>query len=232
MLTLRPAAKRGGADHGWLETRHTFSFASYYDPRHMGFRSLRVINEDTVAPGTGFPTHPHRDMEILTYLVSGRLQHRDSMGHGSVIGPGDVQHITAGRGIQHSEQNASDDEPVHLLQIWIEPAEVGLEPSYDQAHFSTEDKTGRLCWLATGDGRDDSLVMRQDAALGASVLPAGGELALTLADGRHGWLQVVSGSLTAGGQALSAGDGLAVSDEPRLAVRAESDAELLWFDLA
>jgi redox-sensitive bicupin YhaK (pirin superfamily) len=232
MITLRKASERGHADHGWLDTHHTFSFAGYFDPEHMGFRSLRVINEDRVAPGEGFGTHPHRDMEIITYVLEGALQHRDSMGTGAVIRPGEVQRMSAGTGVTHSEFNASSKDPVHLLQIWIMPGKKGLAPSYEQRKFDDADRRGRLRLVASPDGRDGSVKVHQDARLYASLLSTGQEASYDNAPERHAWLQVARGNLTVNGQELGAGDGLAVSGAERLAIKARSDAEILLFDLA
>ena len=232
MLQIRKAADRGHFDHGWLDTRHTFSFDRYYDPAHMGFRSLRVINEDRVKPGQGFGTHPHRNMEILTYVVEGALEHRDSMGTGSVIRPGDVQRMTAGTGITHSEFNPSPSEDVHLLQIWILPEKMGLKPGYEQKRFEDHEKLGQLRLVASRDGRDGSVTIRQDASLYAALLEPGQEVVHDLAPERHAWVQVVRGGLTVNGAPLEAGDGLAVSGEPRLDFRAATGTELLLFDLA
>jgi redox-sensitive bicupin YhaK (pirin superfamily) len=232
MITLRPAGRRGHFNHGWLDTYHTFSFASYYDPQQMGFRSLRVINEDRVAPGRGFGTHSHSDMEILTYVLEGELAHRDSMGNGSVIRPGDVQRMSAGTGIAHSEFNPSETEPVHFLQIWIIPDRRGIEPSYEQRSFPVEERSGRLLAIAAGDGRDGAVKMEQDVVIYSTILGPGGSAAHDLADGRHAWVQVVRGSVTIDGQVLQAGDGAALSDEPRIEITGVDDAEVLLFDLA
>jgi redox-sensitive bicupin YhaK (pirin superfamily) len=228
----RPATERGHADHGWLDTWHTFSFADYYDPRFLGFRSLRVINEDIVAPGRGFPTHGHRDMEIITYVLEGTLQHRDSLGTGSLIRPGDVQRMSAGTGVRHSEANPSTAEPVHLLQIWIEPARIGLEPGYEQKAFSEEDKRGRLRLVASPDGADGSVTIHQDARVYATVLDAGQQVVHHLAPGRHGWLHVARGTLTLNGERLGAGDGAAITGEGRVTLAGAPGAEALLFDLA
>ena len=234
MINLRPAAERGHFDHGWLNTWHTFSFADYFDPAHHQFRSLRVINEDFVNPGGGFGTHPHRDMEIVTYVLEGGLAHQDSMGNGSTIRPGDVQRMSAGRGVLHSEYNHSKDELVHLLQIWILPEKKNLEPSYEQKTFSDDDKRNRLRLVASRDGRDGSVTIHQDAALYGSVLEQGKSLRHPLAPGRHAWIQVARGSVTVNGKKLDQGDGAAVSDEPTIELTgaSASPAELLLFDLA
>ena len=232
MLSVRKSQDRGHFDHGWLDTYHTFSFGDYHDPSQMGFRSLRVINEDRVAPGQGFGTHPHRDMEIITYVLSGALEHRDSLGTGSVIRPGDVQSMTAGRGILHSEFNPSDTQPVHLLQIWIVPDTRNLEPSYDQRTFSTADRQDRLRLVASSDGREDSLRIHQDANVYAALLSAEKTVQLPIRAGRHVWLQLASGQVIANGERLVAGDGAAVSNEQALEIKAVEPAELLLFELS
>ena len=231
MITLRRADERGHADHGWLDTHHTFSFADYHDPEHMGFRTLRVINEDRVAPGQGFGTHPHRDMEIITYVLEGALEHRDSMGTGSVIRPHDVQRMSAGTGVTHSEMNHSRTDPVHLLQIWILPERRGLRPEYEQRRFEPEEKRRRWRLIGSRDGREGSITIHQDVDLFATLLGAGEELRYALRPGRHAWLQVARGRATVNGQPVSAGDGVAAEGE-ELLVRAEGEAELLLFDLA
>ena len=238
MITLRPSAERGHFDHGWLDTRHTFSFAGYQDPAHMGFRQLRVINEDVVQPDHGFGTHPHQDMEIVTYVLEGALRHKDSMGNSGVIGAGEVQRMTAGTGITHSEYNASGTEPVHLMQIWIIPDETGLTPSYEQRTLldTTADPdrstAERLQLVASPDTDDDSLLIHQDVRLHAVALGAGGRTQISLRPGRHAWLQVTRGSLTLNGVDLSQGDGAAVSDETTLDLQAPTATEALLFDLA
>jgi len=232
MLTVRHAAERGHADHGWLDSYHTFSFASYYDPSHMGFRALRVINEDRVQPGQGFGTHPHRDMEILSYVIAGGLQHRDSLGSGSVIRPGDVQRMSAGTGILHSEFNASKEQPVHFLQIWIQPRTMGISPSYEQKHFPTEERGGCLRLVASPDAEQGSLRIHADAAVFAALLAAGQGVEHTLTAGRHAWVQVVRGTVRVNGVELQAGDGVAVSQEPHLRIEGLATAEILLFDLA
>lgn len=232
MIGRRPANERGHANHGWLDTYHTFSFANYYDPAHMGFRTLRVINEDRVQPGRGFGAHPHRDMEILTYVLEGALEHRDSMGHHGVIRAGEVQRMSAGTGVIHSEHNASPRELVHFLQIWIEPAEDGLPPSYEQRAFPAEAKRGTLRLIAGPDGRDGAVTIHQDARVYAALLEPGEQVAHPLAPGRHAWLHVVTGAVDLNGTALGTGDGAAVSDERDLAVAARQPAEVLLFDLA
>jgi hypothetical protein len=228
MMTIRLGNERGHFNHGWLDTYHTFSFADYHDPDHMGFRALRVINEDRVAPGQGFGEHPHRDMEIITYVLSGALAHKDSSGGEGVLRPGEVQHMTAGAGIRHSEFNSSKTEPVHLLQIWLLPEKKGLRPGYSQKRFEIDG----LRLVASHDGRDGSLPVHQDVDLFAARLPADKEVKHALAAGRHGWIQLASGSVTLNGKELQAGDGAAVSDERELAIRANEPAEFLLFDLA
>jgi redox-sensitive bicupin YhaK (pirin superfamily) len=231
MIRVRKASERGHFDHGWLDTYHTFSFSRYYDPRHMGFRALRVINEDRVAAGRGFGTHPHEDMEIVTYVLEGELAHRDSMGTGSVIRPGELQRMTAGTGITHSEYNESKAAPVHLYQIWLLPEREGLEPSYEQKAFPVDERHNRLRLVASPDGEEGALTIRQDARLYLSSLNAGREVTHELAPGRHAWLQVLRGDVALDGHTLSAGDGAAISDETRLAIRAGGDSEVLLFDL-
>lgn len=231
MISLRPSAQRGDADHGWLHSHHTFSFADYHDPKQMGFRSLRVINEDTVAPGRGFGTHSHRDMEIISYVLEGSLEHKDSMGTGSVIRPGDVQRMTAGTGVQHSEQNHSKEEPVHFLQIWILPERARLEPSYEQKSFSVEERTSQLRLVAANGGRDGAVTVHQDMALYAALLEPKESVTHTIARG-HAWVQVVRGAITLNGTAMGPGDGAQVSDERELAITCVEAAELLVFDLA
>src|SRR5215468_4967179 len=232
MITVRRAGERGIANHGWLDSRHSFSFGHYYDPKHMGFGPLRVINEDRVRPGGGFDTHGHRDMEIISYVLEGALEHRDSIGTGSVIRPGDVQRMSAGSGIRHSEYNHSTDEPVHFLQIWLLPDEEGLTPSYEQKTFADGDKQGRLRLVASRDGRAGSVRIHQDAGLYASLLDKDEEVKHTLAAGRRGWIQVVRGGVELNGKGLRAGDGAAASDLPTLAVKATADgSEFLLFDL-
>ena len=232
MIKIRKADRRGHFDFRWLNTFHTFSFGDYYDPAFMGFRSLRVINEDFVHSGRGFPTHAHRDMEIITYILEGSLEHRDSMGNGSVIRPGDVQRMTAGTGVSHSESNPSREQSVHLLQIWILPDQGGLKPGYEQKAFSDDQKQGRLCLVASEDGRDGSVTIHQDASVYATVLAAGDEVVHTLAPGRHAWLQIARGAVTVNGENLDQGDGAAVSNEERVAITGREAAEVLLFDLA
>jgi redox-sensitive bicupin YhaK (pirin superfamily) len=231
MQILRRASERGHADHGWLDSFHTFSFADYHDPSHMGFRALRVINDDTVAPGRGFDSHPHRDMEIISYVLDGALAHRDSMGTGSVIRPGEVQRMSAGTGVIHSEHNASRTEPVHFLQIWLIPSQRGLPPGYEQRAFPAEERTGRLRLVASPDGRDGSVTVHTDASLYAGVLDAGQISVLPLAPGRHAWVHVARGAARVNGHELGAGDGLALSEEPSVRIEGEGGGEVLVFDL-
>jgi quercetin 2,3-dioxygenase len=235
MLKIRRASERGHADHGWLSSRHTFSFADYYDPAHMGFRALRVINEDRVAPGQGFPRHPHRDMEIVSYVLDGALAHRDSMGTGSTIRPGDVQRMSAGTGVAHSEYNASKADPVHFLQIWLMPSQRGIAPSYEQKTFTPEQKLGQLRVVASPDGRDSSVTLHTDATLYAGLFGSGQAARLDLAPGRHAWVHVARGSARVNGQDLAAGDAVALSDEAAVVVEGRpgpEEGEVLVFDLA
>ena len=232
MMTIRPSNERGGGDYGWLKTRHSFSFSDYSDPKWMGFRSLRVINEDWVAPNGGFPTHPHRDMEIITYVLSGKLEHKDSLGTGSVILPGDGQRMSAGRGIRHSEANPSATEAVHLLQIWITPDKNGHAPGYEQKSFPESEKRGKFRLIASNNGAEGSVKINQDAKLFVTLLPPGEELSQTLAPKRNAWLQVAKGEVELNGHKLHQGDGAAISDETTLTVKATEDAEVLLFDLA
>ncbi len=233
MINIRRSQERGGANHGWLDTKHTFSFDTYHDPRFMGFRSLRVINEDIVQPGEGFPTHPHRDMEIITYVLDGALQHRDSLGTGSIIYPGDGQRMSAGTGIRHSEFNASQTDPVHLLQIWILPDRRGHQPGYEQKEFPNEEKRGRLRLIASPDGADGSVTIHQDAKLFVSLLDDGQKVEHQLGAGRYAWLQVARGAVELNGKRLEQGDGAAVAEEQKLTIIGKQDgAEILLFDLA
>ncbi len=232
MIALRRADDRGRTELDWLDGRHTFSFGEYRDPEHVGFRALRVINEDRVRPGKGFGTHPHRDMEIFTWVLAGALEHKDSLGNGSVIRPGDAQRMTAGTGILHSEVNPSPDEEVQLLQIWILPERDGLEPGYEQRHFSADERRGRLLRIVTRDGAEGALSIHQDVDVFNGLLAAGDRVAHALRTGRHAWLQVARGDVELNGHALGAGDGAAVSEESELSVVARSDAEVLLFDLA
>jgi len=232
MMTIRKAAERGHANHGWLDSHHTFSFANYYDPAHMGFRSLRVINDDRVAAGQGFGSHPHRDMEILSYVLEGELAHRDSMGTGSVIRPGDVQRMSAGTGVAHSEYNPSEEDDVRFLQIWLLPGQRGIQPSYEQKTFSDQEKDGRFRLVASPDGRDGSLTIHTDASVHAGRFDRGQRAELALAAGRHGWIQVARGAVRVNGHELRAGDGAALSDERLIRVEGIEDAEVLAFDLS
>lgn len=231
MITIRKAAERGHTDAGWLDSHHSFSFGHYFDPNAMGFGPLRVINDDRVAGGGGFPPHPHADMEIVSYVLEGGLQHRDSLGTGSVIRPGDVQRMSAGTGIRHSEFNASATDPVHFLQIWILPESDGFAPSYEQRSFGDE-LTDRLRLVASRDGRDGALTLHRDVDLYAGRLAAGSEVTHALAPGRLGWLQVARGNITVNGQDLDEGDGAAIERLSDLSIAARSDAEVLLFDMA
>jgi len=232
MITVRKADERGHANHGWLDTYHTFSFAKYYDPKHMGFRALRVINEDRVSPGAGFGTHGHRDMEIITYVLEGALEHQDSIGNGSVIQPGDVQRMSAGKGILHSEFNHSKTEPVHFLQIWLLPETNGLSPSYEQQNFSPAKTPGKLHLVAARDGREGAVTVHQDVELYAAVCKKGDRISYTLKPQRHAWVQVARGAITLNGLPLDTSDGAAISNETEVAIEATKDAEFLLFDLA
>lgn len=231
MLTLRRADERGHNNFGWLDSHHSFSFGQYHDPRHMGFRALRVINEDHVAPGAGFGEHGHANMEIISYVLDGELEHKDSIGTGSVIRPGDVQRMSAGSGIRHSEFNASPDKPVHFLQIWLMPEKDGIKPGYEQKTFGDERK-GKLRLVASRDGRDGALTVHQDVDLYASVLKSGESVHHDFSQGRHGWLQLVRGGLEVDGHIIQPGDGLAISERETLTLKALSDVEFLLFDLA
>lgn len=230
MIRIRKADERGHFDHGWLDTYHTFSFADYYDPEFMGFRALRVINEDRVEPGRGFGTHSHRDMEIVTYVLEGALEHRDSLGTGSVIRPGEVQRMSAGTGVLHSEVNPSPKESVHLLQIWILPERRGIKPEYEQKTFPADERKGKLRLVASHDGAEGSLKIHQDAKLFAATIKDGQTITYDLPSGRYAWLQVARGSIDLNGQTLNAGDGAAIQDERTLTLRGR-DAEVLLFDL-
>jgi redox-sensitive bicupin YhaK (pirin superfamily) len=232
MIQHRKSAERGHLNHGWLDTYHSFSFGSYYDPDHMGFRALRVINEDWVATAQGFGTHPHNDMEIITYMISGTLTHRDSMGNAQELRAGEVQAMTAGTGITHSEANQSSDEAVKLLQIWLMPRAEGLVPQYKQTEFTTVSKRDQLRLIVSSDARDGSLGIHQDTDLYATVLTAGTELQHNLANGRHAWVQVISGAVTVNGSVANAGDGIALSNESSVKLKATTDTELLLFDLS
>lgn len=232
MITVRKAEDRGHADHGWLDTNHTFSFASYRDPQHMGFRSLRVMNEDRVAPGKGFGTHAHDNMEIISYVLSGALEHKDSMGNGEVLRPGEFQRISAGSGITHSEFNPSSEEPVHFYQIWLVPNVRDIAPSYQQREFGEGEKLDRLRLVASPEGEDGSLSIHTDANVYLSNLAAGAEVGFDLQPGRHGWLQVLSGSVAVSGNQLSTSDGAAITNEDSVSIVASEDAEIMLFDLA
>lgn len=232
MITIRKSEERGHADHGWLDSRHTFSFADYYDPAQMGFRSLRVINEDRVAPGGGFPTHPHRDMEIFSYVLEGALQHKDSMGNGRRLGPGQVQLMRAGKGVQHSEYNPSNTQPAHFLQVWIVPRQRGLEPSYTEWQPSESARDAEKVLVISPDGREQSATIAQDADVYRLRLPAGRKAIHSLQPSRGAWLQVIRGSLTLNGLRLNAGDAAAAEAEDSLEIIAVEDAEALLFDLA
>ena len=231
MIKIRRSDERGHANHGWLDSRFSFSFADYYDPAHMGFRALRVINEDYIEPAQGFPTHGHRDMEIITYVIDGELSHRDSMGNGETIRPHEVQRMTAGTGVLHSEYSSPTDK-THLLQIWILPEKQNLQPGYEQKIFPVEEKQGKLRLVASKGGDDGSVHINQDVKLYASILSNGEEAAHALADGRHAWVQLISGSLTVNGEQLNPGDGAAISNEAELKLKAGEDkTEFLLFDL-
>ena len=234
MITKRPSAERGYSNHGWLDTHYSFSFSDYYDPRHMGYRDLRVINEDVVSAGRGFGMHPHRDMEIITYIIDGELTHRDSMGRGATLKQNDVQRMSAGTGVMHSEVNQSAG-PVHLLQIWILPEAEGLKPSYEDRSFSREEKLNQLRLIASHDGRDNSATINQEASVYASLLDSGKSLELNLKPGRHAWVQLVRGELDVNGTRLEKGDGAAIAGESKLSLSSTSghgQAEFLLFDLA
>jgi len=232
MIDIIHSENRGAADHGWLRSKHTFSFADYHNPAMMGFAKLRVVNEDWVEPNQGFGTHPHRDMEIVTYMIDGALEHKDSMGNGSVIRAGELQRMTAGTGVLHSEFNHSADELAHLLQIWILPEQKGLEPGYEQKLFSHEEKHNQWRLVGSRDGRDGSLTIHQDLNLYSTVLDADTRLDFEFANGRHGFVQVVRGSLEINGESLGSGDAAVLQDQDALSVRATEDSELLLFDMA
>jgi len=231
MLAIRKADDRGHANHGWLDSHHTFSFGSYYDPRHMGVSNLRVINDDTVALGGGFATHGHSDMEIISYVLEGALEHKDSMGNGSVIRPGDVQRMSAGTGVTHSEYNHSKSEPVHFLQIWLQPNAMGLEPSYDQRHFPVEDRRGRWELLVSPDGRNGSIATHQDALMFGTLLATGEALEYRFDADRQGYLHLARGQLRVGNVTLNQGDGLTIQKQELLELEGIEDAEVLLFDL-
>ncbi len=233
MIRIRRAGERGHADHGWLKTYHTFSFADYHDPRFMGFRTVRVINDDRLAPGKGFPTHAHRDMEIVSYVVEGALAHRDSIGNASIIRPGDVQRISAGTGVTHSEFNPSETDPMRFLQIWVIPSARGLEPGYEQKYFPVDERRGRLRLIASGDGRKSSLTLNQDADIYAGILGSGDTVRHEIATGRGAWIQVVLGSIGLRDIEAGEGDGLAVEDEDAVEIDGRGEeAEILVFDVA
>lgn len=235
MIRIRKSDDRGHFDHGWLDTRHTFSFADYWDPEQVNFRSLRVINEDRVVPAAGFGTHGHNDMEIVSYVLEGQLAHKDSMGNGSTIAPGDVQYMSAGTGVRHSEFNASESEPVHFLQVWILPDKRGYAPRYGQKRFSDAEKRGKLRLVASGTGEDGSIAIRQDASVYATLLRDGESVPLEIAKGRHLWVQVARGAAEVNGHRLEAGDGLSADDETSFTIKgagAGAESELLVFDLA
>jgi quercetin 2,3-dioxygenase len=231
MITVRKSSDRGYADHGWLQSFHSFSFADYYDPKEMGWGSLRVINEDRVKPGKGFGTHGHRDMEIITYVLAGQLQHKDSMGNGEIIRPGEVQRMSAGTGVQHSEFNPSKDAEVHLLQIWIEPERTGITPSYEQKFFAAEEKRGKLRLVASPDGREGSVTVHQDARLYASLLDPVEQIVHQFASSRLGYLHLVEGAVSINGIDLNNGDAAKIEGEKELVITAEKNSELLLFDL-
>lgn len=232
MIKPRKAQDRGRANHGWLDTYHTFSFSAYQDPSHMGFRSLRVMNEDFVAPGHGFATHPHRDMEIVTYVLEGALEHKDSMGNGEILRPSEFQRMSAGTGITHSEFNPSLEEPVHLYQIWLLPKYKGIPPSYEQKRFPEEQRHNCLRLVASPLADDDSLLIHQDARIFLSNVDTGSSVVHELSPGRHAWLQVLRGHVSMNGTSLGQSDGAAVSDESKLTIHADDDAEIMLFDLA
>ena len=231
MMTIRPAAERGHANHGWLDSNFSFSFAEYYDPKNMGFRALRVINEDYVAPAMGFGKHPHRDMEILTYVLEGAVKHEDTTGASETLVPGELQHMSAGSGVRHSEMNPSDSDKLHLLQIWLQPNALGIPPKYEQKRFAVQDEANRLHLLGSVDGRDGSFRIYSDAELLAAKLEAGGSVRHEFKLG-NGWLQVARGSVSVDGQTLEAGDGLRIEGEAGIAVSSEDGGEFLLFDLA
>jgi quercetin 2,3-dioxygenase len=232
MIQVRKSKERGHAKHGWLDSHHTFSFSDYYDPKFTGFRNLLVINEDRVNPGAGFGTHGHKDMEIISYVIEGELAHKDSLGTGSVLKYGDVQRMSAGSGVRHSEFNGSKEKLVHFLQIWITPKKEGIKPSYEEKKYSVEEKQNKLKLIVSPDGKDGSLQINQDASIYASILEEGKDVSLNLANGRHSWVQVVRGSLELNGTVLSEGDGASVSDVQKLELKAKKPSEVLVFDLA
>lgn len=232
MLEVRKSQERGHANHGWLESYHSFSFAGYHDPKYMGFRALRVINEDRVEPGRGFDAHSHRDMEILSFVIEGTLEHKDNMGNGSVIRPGELQLMRAGTGVTHSEYNHSDTESVHFLQIWIIPDAEGLEPAYDQKAFPKEERSGKLRLIASPDGTAGSVQVQQDVSLYSVILAGGDALTQKLSEGRYAWIQVIGGELSVNGHAVSNGDGVAISKEEKVSLVASGHAEILLFELS
>lgn len=231
MIEVIPSESRGSADHGWLKAKHTFSFADYHNPKRVRFGPLRVINEDRIAAGQGFGTHPHRDMEIVTYLISGAIEHKDNMGNGTIISAGEVQRMTAGTGVQHSEYNHSQTDELHLLQIWIFPEQKDLQPGYEQTAFSRDDKLDQLRLIASRDGRDGSITIHQRVDLYASVLQAGSELNHTVADSHKVFVQLVYGEITINGEAVTAGDGVQISDEESVKIECQTEAEFLLFDM-
>ncbi|WP_330203240.1 pirin family protein [Cyanobacterium sp. Dongsha4] len=233
MITIRPSEERGKAYLGWLDSKHTFSFGSYYDPNYMGFASLRVINEDKISPTQGFNTHSHQNMEIITYVLEGELEHKDSIGNGSIIRPGDVQRMSAGRGIAHSEFNPSSQETVHLLQIWIQPNQIGVDPSYEQKYFAHDEKQGKLRLIASEDGREGSVKIHQDASLYVTLLGKNEEIKHNIPENRSLWLQIVRGSGKINGHIVNVGDGVAITQEKKLDfIATEDNTEILLFDLA
>ena len=232
MITIRKSSDRGHADHGWLLSYHSFSFADYYDPQQMGWGKLRVINEDRVQPGKGFGTHGHRNMEIISYVMEGQLQHKDSMGNGTIIRPGDVQRMSAGTGVQHSEFNPSSSERVHFLQIWIEPERLGMEPSYEQKFFTSGDKRGRLRLIASRDGREGSVTVHQDADVYASLLSPNEQVSHRIAMGRIAYLHLIKGAVRVNEIQLRTGDAVKIESESKLVITANEDSELLLFDMA
>jgi len=232
MLTIRAANERGHANYGWLDAYHTFSFADYFDSAHMGFGPLRVINEDWVAPGKGFAMHGHRDMEVVTYIIEGSVEHKDNTGQATVIGPETVQRMSAGTGIRHSEYNPSTEQTLHLLQIWIEPAQEGLTPNYEYQQFSTPDRQSKLQIIASPDGVFNSLTIHQDVVIMAAKLAQGEQISHVLQGGRKAWLQMVQGSVVVNGLTVHVGDGVAISDEEKVEIAAQEEAEFLLFDLA
>ncbi len=231
MIELIPSESRGSADHGWLKARHTFSFAGYQNPKRVRFGPLRVINEDRIAPGQGFGTHPHKDMEIVTYPISGAIEHKDSMGNGTIISAGEVQRMTAGSGVQHSEFNHSKNDELHLLQIWMFPEQNDLKPDYEQKRFSREDKLDRLRLIASRDGRDGSVVVHQQVDLYASVLQPGASIEHAVADSHKVFIQIVSGTVNVNGESATSGDGMQISGEDKLTITSEAEAEFLVFDI-